>query len=355
MILNTDIPKKYILLVSTTSLLIFIIILMPYPAKAIESSNGIVINPNTNKIYVSNGENKSVYVIDGKTDKVVMNVLLGKTIPAFLNVDPGTIVQVLGISAGIVTAIVGIVTYRQGVVTRRKDVLKDIMYPLIKEFDQESPEMITSKDILDDIPISQDDTTPEENIPYGFYDEHRLLRTLRNHHGNTEAWDKGDGIVRESFTNILDFLSKLESLISIKLVTREQLNYFDYYINKAAENNGVVNYVRIYKFPLYGKLRRELDCRLPLIDTGVNIERNTSHVERLNADGTYANWFRRSDSGTTMNAPAPPTKRNEVMNASAADARRSDSGTTMNAPAPPTKRNEVMNASHAESVSHTDV
>jgi len=37
-----------------------------------------------------------------------------------------------------------------------------------------------------------------------------------------------------------------------------------------------------------------------LIDTGVNIERNISHVE--------------------MNAPAPPIKRNEV-NASNADAR----------------------------------
>ena len=59
-----------------------------------------------------------------------------------------------------------------------------------------------------------------------------------------------------------------ESLISIKLVTKKELDFFLYFINKAGENKAVINYVRAYKFPLYGKLHPDFDCTLPVIDTG---------------------------------------------------------------------------------------
>ena len=270
-VFNTKIEKTYMVLISAAPLLIVMMVLLPYPAIAIEPSNGIVINPNTNKIYVFNGDGKSVSVIDGRTDKVVMNVPVGKTNASILNIDSGMVVQILGISAGIITGIVGIVTYHHGVITAKKETLTDIIFPLVKEFDNDS-QMKMAKMILDGIPISLDNTSPD--MPYGYYDEQRLLRTLGDHHKKIK-WDNGDAIVRGSFDSLLNFFHKLESqFIAIpKLVTREELNYFDYYINRAAENKAVINYVRIYKFPLYGNLHRELDYRLPSIDTGANIEK----------------------------------------------------------------------------------
>ena len=125
---------KYMLLISTAPLLIFMMVLLPYPAIAIESSNGIIINPNTNKIYVFNSDNKSVSVIDGKTDKVLTNVPVGKTSTLPVNIDPGMV----AIGGVIITAFVGIITYRQGLTTTRKDMLKDIILPLVNEFNNDS-------------------------------------------------------------------------------------------------------------------------------------------------------------------------------------------------------------------------
>jgi hypothetical protein len=242
---------------------------MPFPAQGSDSSNDIIINPNTNKIYVYAGDNKSISVIDGKTDEVVKTISLEKSTAAPVNIDPSLVIQILGIAGGIATAIVGLVTYRQGVATTRKDVLKDIIFPLIKDYD-ESEKIDLATKILDDIPISEERTPPKEDRPYGLYDKKRLLKTLEHHDikNTKDNWDKGDTKVRESFDTILSFFGRLESLISINLVTKQELNYFHYFIKKAAENEAVVNYVRLYHFQLLGKLNADLDSEKPLIDIG---------------------------------------------------------------------------------------
>ncbi len=38
----------------------------------------------------------------------------------------------------------------------------------------------------------------------------------------------------------------------------KEIDYFRYYIDEAADNPVVVNYIKEYKFPLYGKLNPKL-------------------------------------------------------------------------------------------------
>lgn len=244
---------KYNCLFWILGILLIVTLLIPSLVHAKEFTNDIVLNPTTNKIYVDNSENRSISVIDGKTDKVVTKIPLEGSAQHQMVTDPNIVIQVLTLTGGFVTAFVGLRTYYQSQTLRKKDILKDITYPLMKEF-YDSETMTVAKQILDDILVPN----------YGFYDEKRLFLTLRDHRKITVPWNDGDDIVRGSFDTFLDFLTKLESLISIKLVTKKELDFFLYFINKAGANKAVINYIRIYKFPLYGKLHTELDSRLPI-------------------------------------------------------------------------------------------
>ena len=122
--------------------------------------------------------------------------------------------------------------------------------------------MKMAKMILDGIAISYQNIPKSHDMPAdGRYNEKRLLRTLE---ADKSEWEPGDKTVKYSFDSLLDLFHKLESqFIAIpNLITREELNYFDDYITKAAENKAVLNYVRKNKLPLYGKLDSELNCNL---------------------------------------------------------------------------------------------
>jgi hypothetical protein len=170
-----------------------------------------------------------------------------------------SIIGTLTAAGGIATVLIGFrkwLTEQQQIrISRQAETVKDVVLPLILEFDK-SEELMIAKNILDDTPIGN-----------RFYDEKRLSSTLRDHRNNREPWVKGDKAVRDSFDSLLDFFSKLEYLSSIDLLSQQQLEYFRYYIDKAAENNAVVNYVKIYNFPLHKRLHPNLNSKSPLIDT----------------------------------------------------------------------------------------
>ncbi|MFY9798535.1 MAG: hypothetical protein WBE68_12025 [Candidatus Nitrosopolaris sp.] len=62
--------------------------------------------------------------------------------------------------------------------------------------------------------------------------------------------------VRASFDSLLDFFCKLEYLLGIGLIKCEELSYFKNYIDRAANNDSIVNYTLMYEFPLNSKLNR---------------------------------------------------------------------------------------------------
>jgi hypothetical protein len=175
-----------------------------------------------------------------------------------VGVDPTLIVNILTAAGAIGTAIfgsvMGIRSYRQSQEIKKKDVMKEILFPLMEEFDDKDEKMREAKYILDDVPITFGDKEQ-------YYDEAKLLLTLRDHRDTTinVPWSYGDGIIRSSFDSFLDFLVKIEYLYSIGMLSEKELAYFKYYIDKAANNKAVVNYVKTYAFPLHGNLHSALN------------------------------------------------------------------------------------------------
>jgi len=230
---------------------LFVSLIMTFSVYAQKSPTTIAIDPNTDKIYVSRNEGNTLSIIDGKTNKLVANIPMGDQHQTTYNAETVVPWAAIAATAGvIVTAIIGIRSYRQGQVVYKKDIQKDVVFPLIKEFD-ESTEMYYAKMILEDVPIK---STGSTGGPYGFYTKERLLITLQDHDKPRGQFDIGDGVVRNSFDRLFDFFTKLDYLKSIKLLEDAEINYFRYYIDKAADIPAAVNYARTY-FPLLDLLR----------------------------------------------------------------------------------------------------
>jgi hypothetical protein len=56
-------------------------------------------------------------------------------------------INLIAVAGGLVTVTIGLVTYLQSQTIRKKDIMKDIIDPLINEFD--SPKFKIAKDLLD--------------------------------------------------------------------------------------------------------------------------------------------------------------------------------------------------------------
>jgi hypothetical protein len=151
-------------------------------------------------------------------------------------------------AAGLGGLIWAVYTYRESLFLKRKD----IIFPLIDEFDN-SKEMKYAKDILDDRTIK-----PKKlwQYPRDYYHKAYLKYILRAHNENNEnaIFDDGEDTIRRSFDALIDFFCKLEYLLNLKLITRKEISYFTYYIDRVANNEDVMNYISNYEFPLYGHL-----------------------------------------------------------------------------------------------------
>jgi hypothetical protein len=150
--------------------------------------------------------------------------------------------------AGLAAFIWGMYTYRKEQHIKRKDIL----FPLIEEFDR-SPELKYAKEILDDRIVSGSCW----KFSNDYYHKDNLQIILRSPDVRPIT-DPGEDEIRRSFDSLLDFFCKLEYLLGIKLIKHEELYYFRYHIRKAADQPSVIKYMNQYQFPLYGELDRRL-------------------------------------------------------------------------------------------------
>jgi hypothetical protein len=187
---------------------------------------------------------------------------------------------------GVITAIgavvglfIAVFTYRQtskqsqqnfieAQLTRNRELLKDVIVPLIETYDAANV-MNIATDILDDKPYE----LPKKDPSYcryknGIINKKTLETTLRDHEKDQTSPVEDE--IRNSFDELLGFFARLEYTMTMDLVKRDQLNLFNYFIEKAADNPGVVQFVHIYKAPLYGKLDPRLICN-SLSDNNANI------------------------------------------------------------------------------------
>ncbi len=146
---------------------------------------------------------------------------------------------------------------KQNRATRELETVKEIVMPLVNQFDK-SDKMLYAKQILDSFtpPLQREWAYPKEHYSIKNLDE--ILR----YHKDRAISDPGEISIRESFDELFNFFSKLEYLFSIGLLTERQLEYFLYYIKKAGDQSAVANFVRTYNFPLHGKLDPRLNSMI---------------------------------------------------------------------------------------------
>lgn len=222
-------------------------------------ADDVLLNPQKNKIYFFSEDNRTISIIDDNNNKIISTIHLeDRKQPAF-NFDfiNNNFIPIVGIILGSVTAYVGLSTYRQSQALKMMALQKDIVFPLVEEFDKKSPGMDLAKDILQEIKI-----LPTSSYDaYGIYNNARLKKVLIHHSKRNEEWDKGDGYVRVSFDELLDFFSRLEYLKSVGVLKDEDTRYFRYHIDKIINSEAVMNYIKDYEFPFYGYLDSRLDYR----------------------------------------------------------------------------------------------
>jgi hypothetical protein len=77
--------------------------------------------------------------------------------------------------------------------------------------------------------------------------------------------DPGEIAIRESFDTLLEFFCKLEYLLQVRLITDNEMAYFDYYFKICKDLDSLNKYVLYYPLPLYQKLVKRYEySSLPL-------------------------------------------------------------------------------------------
>ena len=133
----------------------------------------------------------------------------------------------------------GIYEYRENQRTKRKETL----FQLVREFDR-SEEINIAKKILDGYVYN----FPESiNLGINYFGKENLKQILR-YHENSEITDPNEIRIRESFSTLFDFFDRLGYLFSNGVIKQRELSYFSYYINKARESDGVLQFVKNYEF-----------------------------------------------------------------------------------------------------------
>jgi hypothetical protein len=155
-------------------------------------------------------------------------------------------------SIGIGSLIWGIYTYKKSQVAKRADIL----FPLIKEFD-ESKMMKYAKAILDNKPVRSKDIDPYSDDPSSFSNNN--LEEVLKYHDYDFIQTKDIEKIRESFDWLLDFFCKLDYLREVGIIEEREIIYFQYYIDRMIENDTILKYVAFYDFPFHGHLNELLN------------------------------------------------------------------------------------------------
>lgn len=133
----------------------------------------------------------------------------------------------------------------------------EFLEKLTEEFND--PKMFLAKRILDDFWIEVEGSqqlTDVDLIRLGSekgikkIDLTEKVKHLLRHHETVSVTGFGEQKTRQSFDDLLDFFTKLEYYINLKLNSEKELDYFGYYLNKSANkaDGAILAYAKKYEF-----------------------------------------------------------------------------------------------------------
>ncbi|MEO6456010.1 MAG: hypothetical protein ABIN97_18155 [Ginsengibacter sp.] len=134
----------------------------------------------------------------------------------------------------------------------------EFLEKLILEFND--PKMFLAKRLLDDFWIETEgevsdldvDLLKAGSIEKKEKEELRgLVKNLLRNHADKSVTGNGEHRARQSFDDLLDFFTKLDYYLSLRLISKSELTYFHYYFQRCAykADGAVLNYAAIYGYP----------------------------------------------------------------------------------------------------------
>ncbi len=149
-------------------------------------------------------------------------------------------IKIVTSTGGLIAFLWGIYIYQADTRIKRAEFLDK----LIKEF--LNPDIDIARNMLDDYVYVEKENrnrTPAEQKAVA----KPLALFLRDH--TTEPIGLRDEIaVRKSFDKLLDFFTRLSYYAKQKLITREELSYFRYYVDKIENKPEVIAYLKRYYY-----------------------------------------------------------------------------------------------------------
>jgi hypothetical protein len=139
----------------------------------------------------------------------------------------------------------------------------DFLEKLIVEFN--APKMFLAKRILDDFWIETEgnkEISDIDLINLGSREVKEksvlvsLVKDLLRNHATKSVTGYGEQQARQSFDDLLDFFTKLDYYLSLKLITKQELFYFIYYLKRCAfkAEGAVMFYASVYGYPALFRL-----------------------------------------------------------------------------------------------------
>lgn len=154
----------------------------------------------------------------------------------------------------LISLIKGLVEFKKNNQVKRAEFLEK----LILEFNDQK--MFLAKRILDDFWIdleAETGTSDTDLVKIGSLeakDENQLkmlVKDLLRHHSERSVINDNEHRARQSFDDLLDFFTKLDYYLTLKLISKKELTYFIYYFERCARkaDGAVLAYAAKYGFP----------------------------------------------------------------------------------------------------------
>jgi hypothetical protein len=184
------------------------------------------------------------------------------------------IVSIITTAVGVVGGTFAAITHSKNQTLKRQE----IIMPIMDDFDKLDG-LAIAKELLDDFDFTGMGRDGREEE----FSREQLKSILRNHQDGTIE-SQGEREIRGSFDSLLNFFGKLGYLMDIGVITKTELGYFEYFIHKAKNEEGVVNYAQIYKFELFAVLldkMGEIPLSLRSLATDYYNRHSTSKLRRF--------------------------------------------------------------------------
>ncbi len=134
----------------------------------------------------------------------------------------------------------------------------EFLEKLIVEFNESG--LFIAKRILDDFWVNTEgnrENSDEELIREGSREKKEkevlksLVKELLRNHTERSVTGEGEHRARQSFDDLLDFFTKLDYYLTLKLISKQELNYFLYFIQRCAfkADGAVMKYAETYGYP----------------------------------------------------------------------------------------------------------